>query len=183
MRFTPELAPTNQEMAWMNSPKNARLALRRPQELVPQPDAGDSPEAHCGPVSFSSLPDRGRPHVIICEPSTLGDDPEAGRRVLRGPLVEAPSARCRTAQRCETAGRWPEGGYAVVVGALRCRAARAPLKGRGGRARSMLAPANESPRGHHFTHSSLRRTLRNKDLTPSPTWWTVSPPWKIGRPT
>src|SRR5713101_7048370 len=125
----------------------------------------------------------GDDHVIICEPSTLGDDPEAGRRVLRGPLVEAPSSRCRTAQRCETAGRWPEGGYAVVVGALRCRAARAPLKGRGGRARSMSAPANESPRGHHFTHSSLRRTLRNKDLTPYPTWWTLSPSWKIRRPT
>ena len=36
-------------MAWMNSPENARLALRRPQELVPQPEAGDSREAHCRP--------------------------------------------------------------------------------------------------------------------------------------
>ena len=33
----------------MNSPENARLALRRPQELVPQPEAGDSREAHCRP--------------------------------------------------------------------------------------------------------------------------------------
>ena len=33
----------------MNSPENARLALRRPQELVPQPEAGDSLEVHCRP--------------------------------------------------------------------------------------------------------------------------------------
>jgi hypothetical protein len=30
----------------MNSPENARLALRRPQELVPQPEAGDSLEVY-----------------------------------------------------------------------------------------------------------------------------------------
>ena len=50
----------------MNSPENARLALRRPQELVPQPEAGDSLEAHCGPDDRPSRRDlaEGRPSGV-----------------------------------------------------------------------------------------------------------------------
>ena len=38
----------------MNSPQNARLALRRPLELVPQPEAGDLLEVHCGRRALNS---------------------------------------------------------------------------------------------------------------------------------
>jgi len=75
-------------MVWMNSPENARLARRRPPDLVPQPEAGDSLTPHCGPDDRSSRRDRaeGRPsgvNVHLRPPRSQGDG-LAYRRVPLG---------------------------------------------------------------------------------------------------